>query len=143
MKTLGCVGAGVVLSIVTGKLLQGNSTQQQQPSPDATPTKVATVTRVTVTPTPAVTPTTASTSKTKGGASNVISTPSGLKYEILRIGTGATPKKGQTVTVHYTGTLENGTKFDSSRDRNERKINALRKKLLVGYLYIYLLPKSW
>ncbi|TVP61886.1 MAG: FKBP-type peptidyl-prolyl cis-trans isomerase [Nodularia sp. (in: Bacteria)] len=49
---------------------------------------------------------------------NVVTTPSGLKYTELEEGTGATPEPGQTVVVHYTGTLENGTKFDSSRDRN-------------------------
>ncbi|WP_414548145.1 FKBP-type peptidyl-prolyl cis-trans isomerase [Anabaena sp. CCY 0017] len=49
---------------------------------------------------------------------NVVTTPSGLKYIELEEGTGATPEPGQTVVVHYTGTLENGTKFDSSRDRN-------------------------
>lgn len=47
-----------------------------------------------------------------------VTTPSGLKYVDLKEGDGATPQTGQTVTVHYTGTLENGTKFDSSRDRN-------------------------
>ncbi len=47
-----------------------------------------------------------------------ISTDSGLKYVELKQGDGATPKTGQTVVVHYTGTLEDGTKFDSSRDRN-------------------------
>lgn len=51
-------------------------------------------------------------------ASKVVTTPSGLKYEEITEGTGATPTPGQTVTVHYTGTLEDGTKFDSSRDRN-------------------------
>lgn len=49
---------------------------------------------------------------------NVVTTPSGLKYVDIKEGTGATPQSGQTVEVHYTGTLENGTKFDSSRDRN-------------------------
>ena len=49
---------------------------------------------------------------------NVVTTPSGLKYIELEEGTGATPEPGQTVVVHYTGTLENGKKFDSSRDRN-------------------------
>jgi peptidylprolyl isomerase len=48
-----------------------------------------------------------------------ITTASGLKYVELAEGTGATPTKGQTVSVHYTGTLEDGNKFDSSRDRNQ------------------------
>lgn len=49
---------------------------------------------------------------------DIVTTPSGLKYKEITEGTGATPKTGQTVVVHYTGTLEDGTKFDSSRDRN-------------------------
>lgn len=49
----------------------------------------------------------------------VVTTPSGLKYLELVEGTGATPNAGQTVFVHYTGTLEDGKKFDSSRDRNQ------------------------
>ena len=49
----------------------------------------------------------------------IVTTPSGLKYEVLQEGSGATPETGQTVTVHYTGTLEDGSKFDSSRDRGQ------------------------
>jgi peptidylprolyl isomerase len=49
----------------------------------------------------------------------VITTPSGLQYVELVEGKGAFPKPGQRVTVHYTGTLENGKKFDSSRDRGQ------------------------
>ena len=49
----------------------------------------------------------------------LVTTPSGLKYVDLVIGTGESPKSGQTVIVHYTGTLENGTKFDSSLDRGQ------------------------
>jgi peptidylprolyl isomerase len=47
----------------------------------------------------------------------LITTDSGLQYVDLVEGTGAMPQAGQRVTVHYTGTLEDGTKFDSSRDR--------------------------
>jgi FKBP-type peptidyl-prolyl cis-trans isomerases 1 len=46
-------------------------------------------------------------------------TDSGLKYEDLIEGNGETAQAGQMVTVHYTGWLENGQKFDSSKDRND------------------------
>jgi peptidylprolyl isomerase len=46
-----------------------------------------------------------------------ITTATGLQYIDQTVGTGPSPQKGQKVTVHYTGTLENGTKFDSSKDR--------------------------
>lgn len=52
-------------------------------------------------------------------AAKTTTTPSGLKYTILKPGTGAKPKPGQEVFVHYTGTLTNGKKFDSSRDRGQ------------------------
>ncbi|MGH9875868.1 MAG: FKBP-type peptidyl-prolyl cis-trans isomerase [Pyrinomonadaceae bacterium] len=52
-----------------------------------------------------------------GGAE--VTTVSGLKYTDEVVGTGATPQRGQTVTVHYTGTLENGKKFESSVDRGK------------------------
>ena len=50
--------------------------------------------------------------------SNATTTDSGLKYIVVEEGNGASPQKGENVTVHYTGTLEDGSKFDSSRDRN-------------------------
>ena len=45
--------------------------------------------------------------------------PSGLQYKVLKTGTGPSPKAADTVTVHYTGTLIDGTKFDSSEDRGQ------------------------
>src|SRR4051812_12445260 len=47
----------------------------------------------------------------------MITTASGLKYEDLVEGTGAAAKSGDNVSVHYTGWLTDGTKFDSSLDR--------------------------
>ncbi len=52
-------------------------------------------------------------------SSGAVKTPSGLIYLITRKGTGVRAKAGNTVSVHYTGTLTDGTKFDSSRDRSE------------------------
>jgi len=49
----------------------------------------------------------------------LIRTPSGLQYQDEQVGTGTEAKPGNRVSVHYTGTLENGTKFDSSRDRGK------------------------
>jgi FKBP-type peptidyl-prolyl cis-trans isomerase FkpA len=57
-----------------------------------------------------------SISETNMGA---IITDSGLQYEDIAEGAGATAKAGDQVSVHYTGWLTNGQKFDSSRDRNQ------------------------
>jgi peptidylprolyl isomerase len=48
-----------------------------------------------------------------------MTTESGLKIHDLEVGTGAVPETGQRVTVHYTGWLEDGLKFDSSLDRGQ------------------------
>jgi FKBP-type peptidyl-prolyl cis-trans isomerase FkpA len=49
----------------------------------------------------------------------MITTPSGLQYEELKEGNGAAAKAGDSVEVHYTGWLTDGTKFDSSLDRRQ------------------------
>mgnify|MGYP000474708075 CR=1 FL=1 len=53
------------------------------------------------------------------GKAGVVTLPSGLQYKVLTEGTGATPKETDTVTVHYRGTLLDGTEFDSSYSRGE------------------------
>jgi len=57
--------------------------------------------------------------KARAKVGEEITTPSGLKYVDIVEGTGVSPQPGQTVTVDYTGTLENGQKFDSSLDRGQ------------------------
>lgn len=54
-----------------------------------------------------------------GKKSSMKTTDSGLQYELLREGKGAKPTPTDTIKVHYTGTLIDGTKFDSSYDRGE------------------------
>ena len=49
---------------------------------------------------------------------DVKTTDSGLRYVEVEEGEGEVPQSGQTVVVHYTGSLADGTKFDSSRDRD-------------------------
>jgi len=51
---------------------------------------------------------------TNAKAKGVQTTPSGLQYKVLKQGTGATPTKADTVTVHYRGKLVNGQVFDES-----------------------------
>ncbi len=49
----------------------------------------------------------------------MVTTPSGLQYVDLVVGSGPEAHAGATATVHYTGTLVDGTKFDSSKDRGK------------------------
>ena len=52
-------------------------------------------------------------------SSGVITTDSGLQYLVLVAGTGPKPQKSDSVTVHYRGTLIDGTEFDNSHTRGE------------------------
>jgi FKBP-type peptidyl-prolyl cis-trans isomerase len=54
-----------------------------------------------------------------GAEGKEVTTSSGLQYIEIKVGTGAAAQAGKTVTVHYTGWLENGKKFDSSVDRGQ------------------------
>ncbi len=79
---------------------------------DATPVAATpAATDASASPTPAA--------KKKKAEPEVITTPSGLKYQILKRGKGSFAMRGETVSVHYTGWLTNGTKFDSSVDRGQ------------------------
>lgn len=57
--------------------------------------------------------------KENGKREGVVTTASGLQYEVITMGTGPKPTISSTVKTHYRGTLLNGTEFDSSYKRNE------------------------
>ncbi len=57
--------------------------------------------------------------KAKPAKAKTITTASGLKYQEVKVGSGALAESGKHVRVHYTGRLTNGTKFDSSLDRGQ------------------------
>jgi len=59
-------------------------------------------------------------------------TASGLMIEDLTVGTGDLASAGQKVTVHYTGWLTDGTKFDSSKDRNDPFAFPLGKRNVIA-----------
>ncbi|MCL6096115.1 MAG: FKBP-type peptidyl-prolyl cis-trans isomerase [Patescibacteria group bacterium] len=76
------------------------------------------------TPTPTQTPVLLPTqspqpAQNSSQSGNIIIMPDGLKIQDISLGTGREAKSGDTVAVNYLGTLENGTKFDSSYDRNQ------------------------
>ncbi|MGE0078924.1 MAG: FKBP-type peptidyl-prolyl cis-trans isomerase [Bacteroidales bacterium] len=85
--------------------------------------------------------------KTKEG---VIVDSTGIQYKVITEGTGAQPTAEDVVKVHYTGTLIDGTKFDSSYDRGEPaqfKLNQVIKgwtigvqKMKVGGKYMFYIP---
>ncbi len=65
-------------------------------------------------------------------AGDTITTKSGLKYIDMKVGTGAMPVKGQTITVNYTGTLTNGKTFDSNVDPNFHHVEPFSTAIGVG-----------
>jgi peptidylprolyl isomerase len=104
------------LAVVFYQLSGGNNPPvTTNSSPTASAPTSTPIQTVSVTATASTTPTPSTSPAAAGG--NVITTPSGLKYVEVKIGTGATAAAGQQVSVHYTGTLESGQKFDSSLDR--------------------------
>lgn len=94
-----------VVAILVLVIAQFNTSTQAIASTTQSPTQTQTV-QISMTPT------------NPSADSETVTTASGLKYKEITVGTGATPQKGNKVTVHYIGTLQDGSKFDSSRDRN-------------------------
>ena len=92
----------------------GACTPSEQPKPPEPAAPVATEA-------PPATPPAAQPEPSKPAAAEpkTITTASGLKYQDLVVGKGPTPKVGSRVMVHYTGWLTDGTKFDSSVDRDQ------------------------
>lgn len=104
-----------ILLVATATLLLaaacGDDAADATPTPSGTPDATSTTAR-TVTPSPTA----------RSGPIVLQSptiTPSGLRYQDIVVGSGATPQQGQRVTVHYTGYFTDGRKFDSSLDRSQ------------------------
>ena len=73
----------------------------------------------------------------------VVSTESGLQYMLLADGKGDAAKDGDTVSVHYTGSLLDGSKFDSSLDRNQPLTIVLGEGMLIpGWVEMLRLMKA-
>lgn len=118
------VSIGVVLIcglMLVGSVVLGNDNQDEAIASTLSKTEVA----ATITSTSSPNQLIANTNDTQKeiliamDTSNAVTTASGLQYVVVKEGDGATPKTGDNVTVHYTGTLEDGSKFDSSRDRGQ------------------------
>jgi peptidylprolyl isomerase len=103
------VGLGGIFLLSNQKA--DNSQLNLAPTIYPSPTPIAT------TPTNAIITTQPAT--TGANMDNVTTTEGGLQMQDLTVGTGQTVKSGDTVTVNYLGTLTDGTKFDSSYDRNQ------------------------
>jgi peptidylprolyl isomerase len=117
MKTR-IIGFGIVVGLLLASILTacGPASATSQPTPvPATPTEAEP-------PTSAANPTNTPASEPGAGQpadENVLTTPSGLGYVEIEKGDGPAPQTGDVVAVHYTGTLEDGTEFDSSYGRGE------------------------
>jgi len=114
--------AGALITVTAG-CDKKTATDVQGP-PTQTATAPTTAPPTTSAPTAAADNTSMpSTTVINGKTVPLKSTPSGLKYYDMKFGAGLSPKVGQTVSVQYTGTLLDGTKFDSSYDHGGTPID--------------------
>ena len=112
------------LAVALGLLLLSSSTLATPPDkkpakPAASPAKAAAKPPAKPPAKPAAQATPKPAAKESPKKMSEVTTASGLKYTVVKAGTGAEAKAGQKVSVHYTGWLTNGTKFDSSVDRGQ------------------------
>jgi peptidylprolyl isomerase len=106
----------ILLCVACAKPAADSATATTTPTDTAAPAASDTTPAEALVPTE---PTGASAMDTFSMPTNLQTTASGLQYTVDTPGTGAQAQAGQTVAVHYTGWLTDGTKFDSSRDRGE------------------------
>lgn len=119
LRTFPMVAVAVVAMAACSKAPAPEAKPVEAPKAAAEAPKPA---AVAATPTPAAAPAEAQPAAAPAGketAVDKITTPSGLQYQEIQVGTGAQPAAGQVVVVHYTGWLTDGKKFDSSVDRGQ------------------------
>jgi FKBP-type peptidyl-prolyl cis-trans isomerase len=83
----------------------------------------------------------AATEEVEVVSEEIVTTPSGLQYVIIEEGTGATPGLADSVTVHYRGTLLDGTEFDSSYKRGQPAVFPVNR-VIKGWTEALLLMKE-
>jgi peptidylprolyl isomerase len=135
---LGAAGTGLVLGCAgpngsTGK--QRADSAKESRTPAQTQRTAPAETTPAANPAPAPPAQSPTSQKEKSMTpEKIVTTTSGLKYVDLVVGTGATPKPGQMVSVHYTGWLKDGKKFDSSLDRGSPYSFPLgQKRVIAGW----------
>ena len=118
MKRALCAGASALLLMTLASGCKNDDGQAPAPTQPAqtAAAPAAPANPSTTWETPKSAPSVSATAGPSKQTSKVVTTKSGLKYEDLVVGTGPSPKAGQTVVVKYVGTLLDGTKFDASAD---------------------------
>jgi peptidylprolyl isomerase len=111
--------AVIVLAGIAGVFFLSNQKTQNLNSINLTPTIFPTETPQPPAPTTAIINQQEPAASPAAAMGNVTTTPDGLQIQDITVGTGVEAKSGDTITVNYLGTLTNGTKFDSSYDRNQ------------------------
>lgn len=136
MKRFLIISISLLFAILTSSCEQ----QTGQATPDGRPANSpAAVASATPAPTAATVPTAAPSGSPAAEAGNkqreseMKTTPSGLQYQDLVVGNGAPVKVGDDVQVYYTGTLQNGTKFDSNVGKSPFSFRVGRDSVIKGW----------